>query len=158
MMVYDFIYLSILCLLIVIPYHSCRVKVNTQTTAAFLDAIRANVNPELQLVITILPTKKKDLYDAIKKQCCLNTPVINQCITFGLLRDDRKRRSAVLKIAIQIQCKLGAEPWAVKVYTQVSLTTGDFCSYLNSDLGQNLFVQITFHIMTKIYTKVFFLQ
>ena len=91
------------------------VKLNNGSTSAFLDALKANIHESVQLVVCILPSNKKDLYDAIKKQCCTEQPIPSQCVTNGKLRNDRGLMSVVSKIAIQINVKLGGEAWALEV-------------------------------------------
>ena len=91
-----------------------RVALQNNSTSAFLEAIRSHVNPQLQMVVCILPTNKKDLYDAIKKQCCVETPVPSQCITARILQK-QNTMSIVSKVAIQLNCKLGGEAWSVEI-------------------------------------------
>ena len=92
-----------------------RVALQNNSTSAFLEAIRSHVNPQLQMVVCILPTNKKDLYDAIKKQCCVESPVPSQCITNKLISNPKGIMSPVSKIAIQLNCKLGGEAWSVEI-------------------------------------------
>lgn len=83
------------------------------STGAYIDAIKANLNSSVQLMVFVLPSDKKDLYDAIKKQCCVETPVPTQCVTIAKMR--KQQMAIVTKIAVQINCKLGGEPWAVEI-------------------------------------------
>ena len=66
--------------LILIPLlASC--QIGNDRTESYLQAISGNYNSQLQMVVTILTTNRKDRYDAIKKLCCLEKPGIKlrQC-------------------------------------------------------------------------------
>ena len=52
------------------------VVLQNDRTEMYLDGIRKQHSPHLQMVVAILPTNRKDRYDAIKKLCCLETPGI----------------------------------------------------------------------------------
>ena len=52
------------------------VQLQNDRTEAYLNGIKSNFNPQLQMVVAILPTNRKDRYDAIKKLCCLEMPGI----------------------------------------------------------------------------------
>jgi len=92
-----------------------RAAVENTSIAAFLDAIRSTLDRSVQLILIVLPTNKKDMYDAIKKQCCVEAPVVTQCVTFNTLKKDRGLMSVVSKIVIQINCKLAGEAWALDI-------------------------------------------
>lgn len=96
-----------------------RVEVHNTSITAFLEAIRTNIEPSLQLVMVILPSNKKDLYDAIKKQCCVDTPVPSQCVTMNVLKKQRGIMSVATKVAVQLNCKLGGEPWGLAIPVSV---------------------------------------
>lgn len=117
-----------------------RVKLATSATSAYLEAIRSHVDPSLQMVVAVLPSNKKDLYDAIKKQCCVDTPVSSQCVTFNVLKKPKGLMSVVSKIAIQLNCKLGGEAWAVQI--PVSIFTKFHMRILESscDIAISLFI------------------
>ena len=68
-----------------------------------------------QMVVCLVPNNNKDTYDSIKKVCCLEFGVPSQVVTSRLLGDQRKARSAITKIAVQMNCKLGGEIWAVRI-------------------------------------------
>jgi aubergine len=76
-----------------------------------VNCLKQNIDERVQLAVVLVTTKKKDRYDAIKRICCLEKPVPSQVITTGILEDDRKRKSVITKVIIQINCKLGGEIW-----------------------------------------------
>ena len=66
-------------------------------------------------IVCILPTNRKDRYDAIKKCCCLEHPVPSQVILGRTLSKKQQLMSVCTKIAMQINCKLGGELWALEI-------------------------------------------
>jgi len=47
-------------------------------TESYLNAIRANLTPNTQMVVAIFPTSRDDRYNAFKKLCCVEAPVPSQ--------------------------------------------------------------------------------
>jgi aubergine-like protein len=84
-------------------------------TDSYIRSIKDSINPQLQLVIVILPQQKKDLYDAVKKLCCVDSPIPSQCIVSRTLSKRQMLMSVATKIALQINCKLGGELWALEI-------------------------------------------
>jgi len=84
-------------------------------TETYLKAIRDNVNPSMQLVVAIMPTPRDDRYSAVKKLCCVETPVASQVINFKTISNEKKVSSVVQKVALQINCKLGGELWGCSI-------------------------------------------
>lgn len=69
------------------------------------------------MFVCIVPNTNKDVYDAIKRTCCLEFAVPSQVITSNNLKEQNmmKTRSVITKIAIQMHVKLGAEIWGVNI-------------------------------------------
>jgi len=78
---------------------------------------------QCQLVVTMFPSVREDRYNAIKKLCCVESPVPSQVIVAKKLKD-KQIRSITQKIALQINCKLGGELWSVTIPT-VSVSSPD---------------------------------
>lgn len=53
-----------------------RIPLPDDRTDSYLNVIKKNYDDDLQMVVAILPTNRKDRYDAIKKLCCLEKPGI----------------------------------------------------------------------------------
>lgn len=66
-------------------------------------------------VIVVLPSNRKDRYDSIKKLCCVELPVPSQCILQRTLSKKQNLMSVATKVAMQLNCKLGGELWALEV-------------------------------------------
>ncbi|XP_061189699.1 piwi-like protein 1 isoform X2 [Saccostrea echinata] len=82
---------------------------------SYLTALKQYVTPQTQLALTILPTNRKDRYDAIKKFCCVDHPVPSQCVVQRTLSKKQMLMSVATKIAIQLNCKLGGEVWCLEI-------------------------------------------
>ena len=66
-------------------------------------------------MVVIVTSKRKDRYDTVKRICCLEKPVPSQVVTSMIIDDERKRRSVITKVAIQMNCKLGGEIWKLHI-------------------------------------------
>lgn len=84
-------------------------------TESYLRAIRENLNPQVQCVVCIFPTSRDDRYAAVKKLCCVESPVPSQMINARTISQQNKLRSVTQKVALQINCKLGGELWALQI-------------------------------------------
>ena len=84
-------------------------------TETYLQAIRKEIGPHLQLVVAVFPTSRDDRYAAFKKLTCIEKPIPSQVINARTISQDKKLRSVTQKIALQINCKLGGELWAVDI-------------------------------------------
>jgi len=76
-----------------------------------LDAVLAEV-PDLHLIMVVIPNNKGDHYAAVKKKCVLEKPVPSQVVTGTVLNKPKGLMSVATKVAVQMNCKLGGEPWA----------------------------------------------
>jgi len=91
------------------------IQIPQDTPDAYVNALKANIKPSTQMVVCVVSSKRKDRYDAIKRVCCLELPVPSQVVTSQIVDDERKRRSVVTKIALQMNVKLGGELWATSI-------------------------------------------
>nr|XP_022341463.1 piwi-like protein 1 isoform X1 [Crassostrea virginica]XP_022341464.1 piwi-like protein 1 isoform X1 [Crassostrea virginica]XP_022341465.1 piwi-like protein 1 isoform X1 [Crassostrea virginica] len=82
---------------------------------SYITALKQYVTEKTQLALTILPTNRKDRYDAIKKFCCVDHPVPSQCVVQRTLSKKQMLMSVATKIAIQLNCKLGGEVWCLDI-------------------------------------------
>ena len=82
----------------------------------FASAIKESIertNP--QIIVCIVPNTNKDVYDSIKRVCCIEFGVPSQVVTSNIINTNNmmKTKSVITKVAIQINCKLGGEIWGV---------------------------------------------
>jgi aubergine-like protein len=82
--------------------------------------MRQHIVATTQIAVFILFTNRKDIYDTVKRFCCLDRPIPSQVILAKNLRDPRKAAGVMTKLTIQVNCKLGGQIWAVNI--PVSLT------------------------------------
>ena len=63
-------------------------------------------------------------YAAVKVKCCVEKPIPSQCMTATVLGKPKGLMSVATKVAIQINCKLGGEPWSVKIPLKNTMVIG----------------------------------
>lgn len=96
------------------------IQVVDDRVSSFTQAIKTSLKSDqgIQLVVCIFPTSRDDRYNAFKHLCCVEDPRPSQVILSKTIPDETKMgklRSVVMKIAMQINCKLGGELWAVNI-------------------------------------------
>ncbi|XP_015776705.1 PREDICTED: piwi-like protein 1 [Acropora digitifera] len=136
--------------------NSCRIQ--DDRTETYLNAIKSNYSHELQMVVTILTTNRKDRYDAIKKLCCLEKPVPSQVIVGRTISKKQMLMSVSTKIAIQLNCKLGGEAWALEIPLKKTMVIGIDTYHDSSAKGRSVggFVASVNQTLTKYYSRVSF--
>ena len=69
------------------------------------------------MIVCIVPNTNKDVYDSIKRTCCIEHGIPSQVVTSNIMnmQNMNKTKSVVTKVAIQINCKLGGEIWGVTI-------------------------------------------
>ena len=69
------------------------------------------------MVVCIVPSTNKDIYDSIKQVCCLDFGIPSQVVTSNIIniQNMNKTKSVVTKVAVQMNCKLGGEIWGVTI-------------------------------------------
>ncbi|XP_067935412.1 piwi-like protein Ago3 isoform X2 [Watersipora subatra] len=92
--------------------------------ATYINAVRDAVNNRVQLVVVLFPTKREDKYNAVKKLLCSERPCPSQMIITKTISDDRKLRSVVQKISLQINAKLGGELWQLNIPLKNTMYVG----------------------------------
>ncbi|GAB5577291.1 piwi-like protein 4 isoform X1 [Prionailurus iriomotensis] len=105
----------------------CSIKAQ-EDPAAFFSAVQKHVNPDVQLVMCILPSNQKNYYDTIKNYLNSFCPVPSQCVLTRTLNKQGMMMSVATKIAMQMACKLGGELWAVEIPLKSLMVVGiDAC-------------------------------
>ena len=94
-------------------------KPSTYVTA--LDQVLAQ-NP--QMVMVVVPNNKGDHYSIIKKKCCLERPIPSQVVTATVISKPKGLMSVATKVAVQMNAKLGGEPWSVKIPLKDTMVIG----------------------------------
>lgn len=70
---------------------------------------------DLQLALIVVPNNRKDRYDMIKKQACVDLGIHTQVILSRTIGNRKNIRSVATKVAIQLNCKLGGEAWCLEI-------------------------------------------
>ncbi|NXG86159.1 PIWL2 protein, partial [Stercorarius parasiticus] len=95
------------------------VELKDDRIETYAKTIRSVLGSEdkVQLLLCIISSSREDLYGAIKKLCCVQSPVPSQQVINAqtLMGQAGKMRSVVQKVLLQMNCKLGGELWGVDV-------------------------------------------
>lgn len=70
---------------------------------------------QLLMAVIIFSSQREDRYNAVKKVACAELGLPTQCIIARTISQEKKLRSVTVKIALQINCKLGGELWSLKI-------------------------------------------
>jgi len=100
------------------------VRMADTRAATYLSTLDQVLPDKPQLVMLVVPSNKGDQYAAIKKKLCLDNPTPSQVVTATVLNKPKGLMSVATKIAIQMNCKLGGEPWAVKMPLKKTMVIG----------------------------------
>ena len=112
---------------------------NDSRVASYVQELEKAIKMGASLVMTVIPNNKGDHYAgiilspiiqcltflslAIKKICYIQSPVPSQVMTSPVLNKPKGLMSVATKVALQMNCKLGGEPWAVKIPMKVILVS-----------------------------------
>ncbi|KAB0396373.1 hypothetical protein E2I00_016948, partial [Balaenoptera physalus] len=116
------------------------------------------VEGKIQMVVCIIMGTRDDLYGAIKKLCCVQTPVPSQVINIRTIGQPTRLQSVAQKILLQINCKLGGELWGVNIPLKQLMVIG-VDVYHNPSRGMRSVVGFVSSIsltLTKWYSRVVF--
>ncbi|XP_056135759.1 piwi-like protein 2 [Lampris incognitus] len=94
-----------------------KVELRDDHTETYVKSIHSQLTsePNMQLVVCIVTGNRNDLYSAIKKLCCVKSPIPSQVINVRTISQPQKLRSISQKILLQLNCKLGGELWTVNI-------------------------------------------
>ncbi|XP_071435063.1 piwi-like protein 2 [Pithys albifrons albifrons] len=130
-------------------------------TESYVRSIQSGLGSQekLQLLLCIIPRNRDDLYRAIKKLCCVRTPVPSQVISAQtLMGHPGKLRSVVQKVLLQINCKLGGQLWGVDIPLKQTMVVGMDIHHSRSQGPRSVigFVASMNHSLTKWHSRVVF--
>lgn len=78
----------------------------------------ANYGNKLKMIFVVLPNKNINVYSMIKMKCCSQYAIPSQCFQSKHLEKARsgtgELKSIASKVVIQMNAKLGGEPWRIK--------------------------------------------
>ncbi|XP_041827468.1 piwi-like protein 2 [Melanotaenia boesemani] len=137
-----------------------RVELRDDRTETYVKSIHSLLTsePKLQLVVCIMVGNREDLYSAIKKLCCVKSPVPSQAINVRTISQQQKLRSIAQKILLQMNSKLGGELWTVNVPLKNLMVVGVDVHHDTSKVHQSVmgFVASVNSSLTRWYSRVTF--
>jgi len=141
-------------------------KIPSDNKSYFVDAITKGINEihqqgfKVEMVFCLLPNRKADTYAAIKKVCFLDNSykIPSQCVLIQTIRDLEKQVAVATKVAMQMNCKLGGEPWMVKQQCANTVIIGIDTYHDTDRKGRNItgFVSSLNKNCTQWYSQVCF--
>ncbi|KAM6331386.1 piwi-like protein 2 [Alca torda] len=137
------------------------VELKDDRIETYAKTIRSVLGSEdkVQLLLCIISSSREDLYGAIKKLCCVQSPVPSQVINAQTLMGQAgKMRSVVQKVLLQMNCKLGGELWGVDIPLKQLMVIGMDVYHGHSKGMRSVigFVASMNHVLTKWYSRVVF--
>ncbi|XP_070760250.1 piwi-like protein 2 [Enoplosus armatus] len=137
-----------------------RVELRDDRTETYVKSIHSQLTsePNMQLVVCIMVGDRDDLYSAIKKLCCVKSPIPSQAINIRTISQHQKLKSVAQKILLQINSKLGGELWTVNVPLKHLMVVGVDVHHDTSKVHQSVmgFVASVNSSMTRWYSRVTF--
>lgn len=137
-----------------------RVELQNDRTETYVKHIHSTITsePNLQLVVCIMVGNRDDLYGAIKKLCCVKSPIPSQAINVRTISQPQKLRSVAQKIILQINSKLGGELWTVNVPLKNLMVVGVDVHHDTSKARRSVmgFVASVNSSLTRWYSRVTF--
>uniref|UniRef100_A0A8C7WLJ7 Piwi-like protein 2 n=1 Tax=Oncorhynchus mykiss TaxID=8022 RepID=A0A8C7WLJ7_ONCMY len=137
-----------------------RVELKDDRTETYVKSIHSQLTsePNVQLVVCIMTGNRDDLYSAIKKLCCVQSPVPSQAINVRTISQPQKLRSVAQKILLQMNCKLGGELWTVNVPLKHLMVIGVDVHHDTSKKNRSVmgFVASLNSLLTRWYSRVTF--
>ncbi|XP_041065710.1 piwi-like protein 2 [Carcharodon carcharias] len=93
------------------------IELKDDRTQTYIRTLQSHLesNGLVKIVVCLVTGNRDDLYHAIKKLCCVQSPVSSQVINVRTVSQTARMRSICQKILLQINCKLGGELWGVDI-------------------------------------------
>lgn len=135
------------------------VEMDDDRGGSYVRLLQQFATPDCKLALAVLPNNRKDRYDIIKKQACVDMGLQTQVILSKTIGNKKNVRSVATKVAIQLNCKLGGEAWCLDIplartmvigydtyndSTQRGRSAGAFVASLNRTFTQ-WFSKVSFH-------------
>ncbi|GAB0086880.1 hypothetical protein DMENIID0001_010860 [Sergentomyia squamirostris] len=91
------------------------IRISDDFSRSYVANIEKACNDSTQMVVCVVPNQREDRYIAIKRKCYVERAVPSQCLWTRKLTNDKILGGMVVKVMIQMSCKLGNAPWTVKI-------------------------------------------
>ena len=99
-------------------------ELNDNRPATYIQMLDRVIEMKPVIVMVVIPNNKGDHYAVVKKKTCIEKPIPSQVITSTVLGKPKGLMSVATKVAIQMNCKLGGEPWSVKIPLKNTMVIG----------------------------------
>ncbi|KAK0151277.1 Piwi-like protein 2 [Merluccius polli] len=137
-----------------------RIELRDDRTETYVKSIHSQLTsePSMQMVVCIITGNRDDLYSAIKKLCCVKSPIPSQVINARTISQPQKLRSVAQKILLQINCKVGGELWTVNIPLKHVMVIGVDVHHDPSQKNRSVmgFVASLNSLLTRWYSRVTF--
>jgi aubergine-like protein len=120
-----------------------------------MGAMRQHINESIGIAVFILKSNRKDLYDTIKRFCCIERPVPSQVILAKNLKDPRKGAGVMTKLTVQMNCKLGGQIWGISIPLKGAMFCGIDTYHDSAKVGRSAcaFVATSNGAYTKFFSR-----
>ena len=136
-----------------------KVEARDDSPMSYVNAVKGSVGPPYQIVVCMTPgfSQREDRYNAIKRLCYCELGVPNQVVRSSTL-SDAKMRSVCQKIAIQMSCKVGGQPWALPIPLKSLMIIGVDVYHDPTQRGRSVVgvVSSVNQAISRWYSRVFF--
>jgi hypothetical protein len=92
--------------------------------ATYIQTLDRVIDMKPAIVMVVIPNNKGDHYAVVKKKCCIDKPIPSQVMTATVLNKSKGLMNGATNVALQMICKLGLEPWAVKIPLKNTMVIG----------------------------------
>ncbi|XP_011372960.1 piwi-like protein 3 [Pteropus vampyrus] len=99
----------------------------SDTVNSYVTVLKKHDSSNTQMVVCVLSSDRKEMYDGIKKYLCVNCPIPSQCVVARTLDKPQTLMTIATKIAQQMNCKMGGALWKVQTGLQNAMFIGIDC-------------------------------
>ncbi|KAM5200114.1 piwi-like protein 3 isoform 2-T2 [Hipposideros larvatus] len=99
----------------------------SDTVKSYVTVLEKHDSSNIQMVVCVLSSDRKEMYDGIKKYLCVNCPIPSQCVVARTLDKPQTLMTIATKIAQQMNCKMGGALWKVQTGLQNAMFIGIDC-------------------------------
>uniref|UniRef100_A0A8C4LIM1 Piwi like RNA-mediated gene silencing 3 n=1 Tax=Equus asinus asinus TaxID=83772 RepID=A0A8C4LIM1_EQUAS len=97
------------------------------TVKSYINVLEKRASSKTQMVVCVLSSDRKEMYDGIKKFLCVNYPIPSQCVVARTLDKPQTLMTIATKIAQQMNCKMGGALWKVETGLRNTMFIGIDC-------------------------------
>ncbi|KAH7977988.1 hypothetical protein HPB49_004122 [Dermacentor silvarum] len=135
------------------------VALDDDRVGSYINCLK-NIPRDTELLMAVFPNNRKDRYDSLKKVACVDMGLHTQVMLGRTISNKKNLKSVATKVAIQMNCKLGGEAWAVEIPLQGVMCIGydTYHDCRQKGLSAGGFVASLNKTLTRWYSRVSFHQ